>query len=362
MSSGIFYTTRSVGGREGKNIIHHMSVLQSQCDAIDLLTTAKTLAGKKLIEENAHISINQQQNLYGDYYVSEAKSMPSWKAVYDDIDVTPLKAYDNLYLIGGMDLWRSNLTRTSKRVGVFPNDSGQLKFESVGTHCCNILALLKAHREYGIPLHELAFDPNEMAIGLFNSEVGVNDNYYLYHGYDIPAYDINRLDSLQYYFSNLPVSLFQEEQDKIYDFTFGYSMMERSGREGFVEYINSLACQFKTANVYVKNALTGEDTTLDRDAYLTKLKQSRFTFMLPSYDNHCFSIYRFIEAIHNDCLPLIHPSCNIVDISRSYGIDLAPLTVANIMSEAQRLDILESLKKSVLPFKEGFRNKETPHD
>lgn len=357
MTTGIFYTTRSVGGREGKNIIHHMSVLQSQNDSVDLLTSAKTTAGQRMIEENAHMSINSQQNLYSDFYEQEAKLMGDWRTVYDNIDVTSLKSYSNLYLIGGLDLWRSNLTRTGKRSGIFPHDSGQLKFESVGIHCCNILALLKAHREYGIPLHELAFDPNEMAIGLFNPSVSTGDNYTLYHGYNIPSYEISRLDSLQYYFANLPVSLFDEESDKKYDFTFGYSMMPKSGREHYSDYITLVSQQFKSSNLYVKNSLTGEDTTLERDAYLSKIKQSRFTFMLPSYDNHCFSVYRFVEAIHNDCLPLIHPDCNLTDIMATFDIDLAPLVVTTAPSESNRVELLETLKDKVLPFKVGFKDR-----
>ena len=329
-----------------------MKVLKNSNDHVDVLTNTKTAAAKNHIEQHGQFRLDGWYNLYEDWYMNTAWNMNTWMEIYDALDVKPLKKYDNLCLIGGLDLWRSGLTRTSNRVGVFPTDSGQIRFQSVGSHCVNILALLKAHNLYNIPLHELAFDPNEMSMDLFHESVRPKDNYYLYHGYDIPEYGIYRLDSLQYYLENRH-TVFSKTEKSI-DFAFGYTVLEKSGREKYVKYVDRLAARFQNAQVFVKNEILGIDTTLDRDHYLEKLAESRFTMMLPSYDNHCFSIYRWLEALHHDCLPLIHPDCNLDDVQRSFDVDLSNLVTVDPPSETRRLEILEYLKKKFLTFKRDF--------
>lgn len=348
---GIFYSARSLSGREGKNIVRHIGVISRTCKAIDHLSNTWTDAVKQDIERYGNVKINRSINLFGSYYENTATQLGSWDAVYEALNVDALKDYDRLFIIGGMDLWRSGLTRTSKRAGVFPKDSGQLKFQSVGVHCINILAMLKAHNLFGIPLHEIAYDPNEISCNLFHRDVAPVNDYHLYHSYTIPTYSISRLDSLQHWLLSKPEGLFSK--DKTTDFTFGYTILEKSNREEFTSDIANIVAQFKTTNVYVKDYQTGTDTTIDGDAYLDKIEESRFTYMLPSYDRHCFSGYRFIEALHHDCLPLVHPSCNVADFERSFGIDLTPLKT--IPNENDRLELLNHLKSKIMVVEKVFR-------
>jgi hypothetical protein len=359
MNKGIFYTTRAIGGREGQNLSRHIAIIGSKHDEVDFLTGNSTDSSRLLIQKFGNILPKRSLNLFGPWYASDAKSMDDWMQVYERMDVSSLKDYSGLYLVGGLDLHRSNLGRSENRVGVFPRDRGQLKFESAGIHLTNILALLKAHNTYGIPLHEIAFDPNEMSMDLFHKDVAPTKDYHLYHGYDIPLYNAKRLDSLQYYFSSLgrsPThSLFDEEIDKVYDFTFGYTILKNSGREHYPEYINSLAENFKNCRLYVKNEYTNENSHVDNDRYLAEIEKSRYTFMLPSYNKHCFSNYRFVESLHHDCLPLIHPDCNIEDVSKSFDVDLSVLIRTKPFSEVDRLELLEVLKKKMLSVEKLFR-------
>lgn len=350
---GIFYTTRAVSGREGKNIIRHMKAIESQSDDITFMTTGSTDAGKRYIETHGSMKIDRTETAFTEWYQDEAINLGDWQEVYEKLDVSRLEQYDNLYLIGGLDLHRSNLTRYGSRVGVFPKDKGQLKFQSCGVHLCNILALLKAHNEFGIPLHEISYDPNEMAMNLFHEDYRPKNEYHCYHGYDIPKYGIKRLDSLQYYLLNK--SGFPDDfSEKTIDFTFGYTVLQKSGREKFVDDVNRIATSYKTYQVHCKNEYTGEDTHIDNDAYLDKIGRSRFTLMLPSYDTHCFSNYRFVESLYRDCLPLIHPACNISDVNDSFGVDLSVLKFAH-MEEEMRLELLNHLKKIFLATDKLFR-------
>lgn len=353
MTTGIFYTSRAILGKEGQNIIKHLSIMSTKCDVIDHLSNTKTNFAKEQFLKYGNCSIRKSINLFQKFYESDAMNMNSWMEIYDSLDVKDLKDYDNLFIIAGMDLWRSGITRFGKRASVFPNDSGQIKWKSVGMHCINILAILKAHNLYDIPLHEISYDPNEMCCDLFHSDVSPKNNYHVYHGYDIPKYNIKRIDSLQYYFNNKLNDLFFT--DKVTDLTFGYTILEKSDREEFTNDIGTLLKKFKSHNFYVKDYQTGNDTTVDKETYLSKLKESRFTYILPSYDRHCFSIYRMIEAVAMDCLPLIHPSCNIEDVSKSFDVNLKDLITNEIPNEKKRLELLEYLKEKMMIVERTFK-------
>lgn len=359
MKKGLFYTTRALGGREGVNLARHITIIEDKCQQVDLLTGNSTDSTRHLVHKQGNLLPRCSRNLFGKWYISDAKSMTDWMEVYEKLDVTALQDYTELFLIGGLDLHRSNLGRHENRVGVFPRDRAQLKFESAGIHLVNILALLKAHHQYNIPLHEIAFDPNEMSVDLFHEDVSPNKNYHLYHGYDIPLYNAKRLDSLQYYFKSLnlnpALSLFEQDNEKTHDFTFGYTILKNSKREHYAQDVSSLSKNFTNARIYVKNEYTGENTHIGNDLYLDRIKKSLYTFMLPSYDRHCFSIYRFIESLYHDCLPLIHADCNISDVSASYDVDLSVLVRVSPFSDSERNDILQNLKKKMLAVEKTFR-------
>ena len=232
---------------------------------------------------------------------------------------------------------------------IFPADKGQLKFKQTGLHIINVLAIHKAHVLYDIPLHEFSYDSDELCSGLFQ----VNQNpskYHLYHIYDMPHYNMYRLDSLQYYL--LRKNLIPT--DKIYDLTFGYTVFQYGNKPTYIDYVDKITCRFDNVNLYVKNAISGHDTSIPRDVYLNKISESRYTLIIPSYDNSCFSLYRFIESIHLDCLPLIHPDCNIDDVQRSFDVDLSILKTAIPFSEDNRLKLLEYFKSKFLVFEKNF--------
>jgi hypothetical protein len=361
MTKGIFYTTRAIDGREGKNLCRHLNILKQVHTTVHMLTGN---SDRSLQTVNNHtagtVVVSKYHNHFGNFYSNDAKKLDDWMAVYEAINPITLKEYDALYLIGGLDLHRSNLGRFENRVGVFPRDRGQLKFESCGIHLVNILALVKAHNLYGIPLHELSYDPNEMSCDLFHTDIApVKDSgYYLYHGYNIPKYGAHRLDSLQCWLQSSIHPLFPEDySDKSVDFTFGYTVLKESGREHYPQQIDLVSSQFSTSNVFSKNEYTGINTHVTGDKYLDLIKVSRFTYMLPSYNKHCFSIYRFLESIHHDCLPLIHGDCNITDFGISFGVldVLETLQSGGIPSETERLEILAKLKAAMLTPTEFFQ-------
>jgi len=353
MKKIIIYSTRGLTGINSKNIVHQMSILKYENAQIDLLTNTKTDKIPNFIKDNSFIEISEKFDWYSDFYYKEVVEMNDWEEVYEQIDVSHFKNYDAICLFGGMFSSGSALKRGSKRNYVLPKDNHGLKFQSVANYVTHCLAILKAHRTYNIPLHEIVFDPLEMSLDLVHEDYKPLSNYYLYHGYDIPRYNMLRLDSSQAFINgqnpSVPMNdIFGEtEVVKKYDFTFGLTVVEKQ-RIKYYDYVKEFCSKFNESNLYVINKFTKENTFLDRDMYLRKISLSRFTMILPSYDNTCFSAYRLIESIGHDCLPFIHKDCNIDEISESFDVDLSVLVTETIFSETKRLELLDVLKNKIM--------------
>jgi hypothetical protein len=348
--SVLVYSSRALTGREGKLVMQHFNSVETFDKEIDFLTMNLNLPKLKVEIDSCTLMDVNCHNHYSRFYDEISKTAKLWSEVYDALDVTPLKHYRALFVIGGIHYPNSLLERGTKRAPIFPKDGGQIKYQSVGKVVVNVLAILKAHNEYGIPLHHICFDPAELSLDLIHEDYRPKFDHHLYHGYDIPKYNIKRLDSCQYGFSSKrmkkEISLFDDVQpEKSLDFVFGYTANSKE-RAVFIPYLKNLASKFENARLLLKTDQI--DDLVDRDAYLTLISKSKYTFMLQSYDKHCFSIYRFVESLENDCLPLIHTDVNIDDVSATFGIDLSILKRDEPFSDDERLKVLKMLKEAFL--------------
>lgn len=359
MSKGLLYSTRATTGREGKYVSRHMCILQTQSDIIDHLNSNTGQQTKKNIEKFADISIRESKNLYGDFYMDKGRHMTSWAEVYDNLDVTPLKEYNNLYLMAGIDLHTSGMTRWGNRVNIFPQDRGQLKFISHGKIFVNILAMLKAHKEYDIPFHEYQYDTGEMSLTLFHENYRPHPELYAsYYNHEVPEYNIRRMDSLQYYLQNMNKKILCESEKNL-DFTFAYSVLKTSGRSEYPRFVNDLAKQFQKSSVFTKNHFTGEDTSIDSDLYTDMITRTRFTLILPAYDRRSFAIDRFITSLNANCLPLLHSDTDRSMVEKSYNVCLDDLVICDPnnltkFTEKSRIELLEFYKDKFLKVEKGL--------
>ena len=351
MTKGIFYSSRPLSGREGEGVMHHIKSIESSSSVIDALTDGKTDGIADTVNTFCDMNVRRVLKTVTEFYLDKGIHMSNWMDFYDAVDVSMFDEYEDLYIMSSMDLWRSGLTRDGKRSGVFPRDRGQINFVSTGLRCANILAMLKAHNTFDSRLHELAFDPNEIPLSQYHADVAPKENYHIYHGYDIDHYGIKRLDSSQYMFNSQHKWF---EADKLYDFTFGYTVLQDSERAKYIPWVNEMAKKFDKANLFVKSDCEIEDTSVSRTVYLNKIEQSRFTLMLPSYDESCFSIYRFLESLDKKCLPIIHKSCIIDEVEKSYNVDLSPLITDEPMSENRRLELLDCYTDKFMAFERGY--------
>jgi len=353
MSRGLIYSTRGVTASIHESLIQQMRVVETNNSKVDFLSSYKTDKPKQHIQNVSGLSLDKHITHLTKFYYDTAINMSSWTDIYDSLNVEFLKEYQDLYLFGGLFSTASGLRRYTKRNGVFPKDVGQIKFESVAIPSMYVLALLKANHEYGTRLHEIVFDPLEMSLDLFHVDYAPKKCYNLYHGYDKPSLNMKRLDSLQYFLSKQNKNFIEEQIDKDIDITFGMTVFE-GFREKYLNDAKTIVNKFDKVNFYVLNKITGENTFVDRDEYLKQIVRSRFTIILPAYDGTCFSIFRLLESLHNDCLPLIHKDCYLKDINESYDVDLNELVTDEPFSETKRLELLDKFKKIFLTVDRKF--------
>jgi L-rhamnose mutarotase len=337
-------------------LVKCLKVLEVDNDKIDFLTPVKTKSHSKYIKEVSGLNINEQRNLYAEYYDKTARHMETWQEVYDDIDVSHLKDYKRLYIMGGLLFPSSGLTRYSKHSNSLISGKNCIKWVSVGIQILHIIAMHKAHVLYDIPLHEFSLDTDELSSNLFDVKQNP-EKYFTYHIYDMPSTGKSRLDAFNYYLLNktkTTVDLFDDFEDKQYDFTMGWTVFPNGNRSKFSEKITEIADQFKSVNLFTKDKVKNIDNSITIPEYLKLIEKSKFTYILPSYDNMCFSLYRFIEAIDLDCLPLLHPECYVEDVQKSFDVDFTPLFVNTPIPEESRLELLKYYKEKLLVFEKGF--------
>lgn len=338
----LVYTAKALTGWEGQGVCQHISYFG---DKIAFMSNGKISNVQRVIRGQANVVCDNV--VHGtSYQYKKLLDSSSFKEIYDSLEVDNLENFDDYCIIGGIHYPNSNLTRSGNRVGKFPNDSGQIKFQSTGLRVTDILAIVKASNIFGKHIHHVSFDPDEFSPDLFCDIAPKNIT--VYHGYDIPRYNIKRLDTLQKFLLNRTRNSLFFTKEKPLDFVFGYTVDKFSNREKYPEYINNLSKSFNKKRVLCRNYLTEENSLVPKDVYTELIKESKYTFIIPSYDNTCFSIYRFIESLAENCLPLIHPDCNITEVSESFGFDLSILVKTTPFSNDEYHDILQSLKDKFL--------------
>lgn len=356
MPTGLIYSTRPLSGRFVVSLIQQFKVAETLCDKLDLLTTTKSSTNLDYVEGISGLSLTWK-NYFNKQYEVFVKESANWEAVYEALDVSELLKYDHIFVFGGLLSDGSGLQRGTKRSTTFPvNDRHQLKFTSVGLPITCILAILKANREYGIPVHEMAYDPQEVSMNQFHTNFKPASNYTLYHGYDLDSYKMKRLDSLQYFNRTKPDLL--TSADKTIDFVFGFTIITED-RLWLKDVADAVAKNFNTSKIFVHDKLTGESNFLDRDIYLGLIEKAKYTLIIPAYDQSAVSIYRIVESLELGCIPLFHHKVNVAHLEKSFGkIDprliLPEDNSFTPFTNFERCDIIDSMKSKFCEFTVGF--------
>jgi hypothetical protein len=357
MKKVILHSNWSINTHLNKGVLQQMSLMKTVDASVDFLhynTLKKTVTS---INDISGVGIRNHISRLNEVYdvVLDTKPVLTWEEVYNDLDVSFLEGYDSFYIFGGA--FNGNFTRGNENN--FPLTKRGVNWQSSGKPMTYLTALLKANRKFGTPIHEVVFDPLEMSLNIINPEWQPT-NHNVYHGYDFEEYGFKRLDSLQYFLTNntQPTNLFfEDETEKEFDLVFGYTNIDGVGsRKKIIDTIQAKTKQaqeqLKNVRILLKDKVS--DNTVPRDEYLQLIKKARFTLLFPAYDSKSFSIYRLIESLHNDCLPIVSPLCNIEPINKSFGVDLKDLQLEEFPSESRRLELLSHFKDKICRFEKGF--------
>lgn len=348
----LLYSTRSLSGKFVHSLVEQFKLAES-AGSCDILLMNKTNAPAKYVNTVAGTGFNPVAYYFNWYHTIGVKCR-DWEDVYTKLDITPLRQYKNIFLFGGLLSESGRLKRGSKRAAKFPvNDHDQIRFISTGVVLTHVLALLKANRECGIPLHEVIYDTQEINLKDIHPDWRPRENYWLYHGYDIERYGCRRLDSQQWFYANSkpPTGLVKD-----IDFTVGYTIITPD-RDSAPTYVADIANRFTSTALFVHDKLSGTSNFVPRTEYLQWIGRSKYTAIIPPYDKSSISIYRMIESLQHDCIPLIHPECNIVELEQSFNINLSNIVCTpdwQPFTDAEYNTVLGHLKSVFLEFKHGF--------
>lgn len=349
----LLFSTRPLSGKFVHSLVEQFKLVESVGEC-DILLMNKTTSLVEYVNVVAHTAFNPVEH-YFNWYHEHGIKCRNWEDVYERLDVTPLQKYENIFMFGGLLSESAKLKRGSKRAAKFPvNDHAQIKFISTGVILTHVLALLKAHREYNIPLHEIIYDTQEVGLGGIHPDWRPNNNYFLYHGYDIPRYHCRRLDTLQWFYANANIT--RENIAKDIDFTVGYTIITRD-RSNAAGYVSDIANKFANTKLFVHDKLSGTSNFVSRPEYLNWIARSKYTAVIPPYDTSSISIFRIIESLQHDCIPLIHPQCQVTELEQSFNTNLSNIVCTpdwQPFTDTEYSTVLEHLKLVFLQFEHGF--------
>jgi hypothetical protein len=228
-----------------------------------------------------------------------------------------------------------------------------MTFISVGVQLYLYYLIGEFAKEHNIPITEIIFDPDEVGYdAMYKDDI----EHTLYFGYSIPHINAKKLDFFQYVLEKCYT--YDVKIEKNIDFIFGYSISVKS-RLYLAEASEKIKSQFNNSKVFIKNRFEKINTLVSRDLYFEYLKRSRFTMIAPAYNKDTFSCFRFLEAIHFDCLPLVLSECSYTDFRESYDIDkeiFNEILIKNYIipeiSEERRVYLIEYLKGKCLKIKD----------
>ena len=124
--------------------------------------------------------------------------------------------------------------------------------------------------------------------------------YFFYHNDRIKA---SYIPFVEYAF-------FKDSENKTYkktkDFSFGFTVLTTDRIEIYTEL---LKLEKDNINFLVRFPKIDVDTSVSRKIYAEMIKESRYTLLIPSYEDTDFSSIRFWDALFKNCLPLVHETC-----------------------------------------------------
>ena len=106
--------------------------------------------------------------------------------------------------------------------------------------------------------------------------------------------------------------------------------------------------QYACKHIARQDLIDSSDELLSYSRYLNLLWHSKYTLIIPSYDTTTFSLRRFVEALMQECVPLVYDKCNL---------DWMPTELHDILEHSNLIvHDLSKLKEHVNAIKLNWHN------
>lgn len=330
------------------------------------ITSGKGTQGSSLIEEWTGIKFKKVISTFNLYEEEvRSKKYDGWATFYDKhtcivensgVDISKVK---EILIMGSIENIPTKYTREDNGLYLLLKNNKQtsMNFVSLGKNIHVLFSLARFGKNNNVSVHTVMLDPMENTLDQLG-EWAPNETK-TYFGYSF-APEILRIDALQYHYLENK-SPFDFKEDKEYDFVFGATFMagDRNDEYEKIKILFDSPWRKNKSKFFIRNDKEGIDTRVNREEYMRYLEKSRFTMVIPSYEKSCFSIFRFLESLENDCLPIITDNCNTDDFLKSFDLPLKYLDEIKInpkdifefvssISEEDRVVLLKILKNEFL--------------
>lgn len=287
--------------------------------------------------------------LQNDYFTStDFDTAKDWQEIYDTLDISSLPKFDKIIDFGtplSVSFKNINYDKLYKSKNCFT-------FVSIKKLYKYIVITSKIALTQNIEIEHHIMDPQELNYLDLYSNIE-NFKYKRVFPYTSSLKNFTRDDTYLNYYKKNFIKNDYTESDYKYDFTFGFTIVTKDRKTNLYDELNRVLKDndlLDTSNLYVLDKYNKIDTTINRDLYLNKISQSKFTLIMPAYDIETFSIFRYIESIYNGCVPLILDTNYLDEVKKDFYVpDDIIVSVDNIGHKILTLDhkkILSELKES----------------
>ena len=246
---------------------------------------------------------------FRDYLNSE-----SWKESYSILDEKIKEnQFDCIFLVG---------ISVTKRYGdeekcfghyerSLQNDEAEIGWKETFFLFKNLMIPYYYGLKHKIPIYQFTTDTWELSF----KKVFENAERYLF-------YVSKKLDAKYFPFIEYHDFMMtkHEKLDKKFDFTFGMTNSNKDIDKTRGKYVEQLLELRKTCtkdngyNIFIRDKKIRKiDDFANYHDYLSLIEQSKYTLMLPAYDNKEFSMPRYIEGLSRECIPFITYDCMLED-------------------------------------------------
>lgn len=138
-----------------------------------------------------------------------------------------------------------------------------------------------------------------------------------YFNTGVNTYILNK-DNL-FYAPSYEYALFSNRPDafnKTSDLVF-YCTALTEDRQYIVDNSDKLK-SIPNSDIQIHTSIKNNSNYVSQEEYYNKLASSKYTLIVPSYDVSTFSIIRFLEAVANDCIPLVLDNCDLTDLKNTF--------------------------------------------